>query len=288
MTDRRVAWCSLLAVLLLTAPASADVFHFSTDGPDGRMAAGSRPATPGKTEIEAADDFVTSQMTTIQHASFTGLVTGAAGPGIVGEVTVEIYRVFPLDSTNPPSGAVPTRVNSPSDGAFASADSAATLTFSTTTLTATFTASSSVLNGINPLPNPTTGGESAVTGQEVTFDVTFNPPLVLPANHYFFVPQVQVTGGEFYWLSAAKPISATGTPFASDLQSWIRDAALAPDWLRIGTDIVGGVTPPTFNAAFSLDGETVAAPAPVPALSTLGLLVLSLLLAGVAIFRLRS
>lgn len=50
-------------------------------------------------------------------------------------------------------------------------------------------------------------------------------------------------------------------PFAGDLQAWIRNADLAPDWLRIGTDIIGpatlGATPPTFNMAFSLSGETV-------------------------------
>src|SRR5262249_38404254 len=49
-----------------------------------------------------------------------------------------------------------------------------------------------------------------------------------------------------------------GTPFpagATDLQSWMRDdPSLAPDWLRIGTDIIGGTT---FNASFSLSGETV-------------------------------
>jgi hypothetical protein len=38
-----------------------------------------------------------------------------------------------------------------------------------------------------------------------------------------------------------------------DLQSWIRNDALAPDWLRIGTDITGQGP---FNAAFSLSGET--------------------------------
>ena len=189
MTDRRVAWSCLLAVLLLAAPASAGVFHFSTGDTDGRMAAASRPPAGG-TEIEAADDFETSQTTTIQHASFTGLITGAVTPGVIGEVTVEIYRVFPLDSTNPPSGHAPTRVNSPSDVAFKAADSAAaTLTFSTATISATFSASNSVLNGINPVPGQTTGGEGAVTGEEVRFDVTFNPPLVLPADHYFFVPR---------------------------------------------------------------------------------------------------
>jgi hypothetical protein len=40
-----------------------------------------------------------------------------------------------------------------------------------------------------------------------------------------------------------------------DLQSWMRDdPPLAPDWLRIGTDIIGGAA---FNASFSLFGDTV-------------------------------
>ena len=48
---------------------------------------------------------------------------------------------------------------------------------------------------------------------------------------------------------------APGTPFTTgtDLQSWIRNDALAPDWLRIGTDITHQGP---FNAAFSLSGET--------------------------------
>jgi PEP-CTERM motif len=49
-----------------------------------------------------------------------------------------------------------------------------------------------------------------------------------------------------------------------DLQSWTRDAALEPDWLRVGTDIVGppptGGAAPTFNAAFSLSGAAVPEP----------------------------
>ena len=53
-------------------------------------------------------------------------------------------------------------------------------------------------------------------------------------------------------------------PGVTDLQSSTRDDIspnnLAPDWLRVGTDIVGGTTPPTFNAAFSLTG-TVPEPA---------------------------
>src|SRR5439155_16855691 len=115
------------------------------------------------------------------------------------------------------------------------------------------TASNSILNGINPAPNQTTGGEGPVTGQEVVFDIDFTTPFNLPPGHYFFVPTVQLTSGEFFWLSAPRPIVAPGTPFGPDLQSWIRNDALAPDWLRIGTDITGQGP---FNAAFSLSGET--------------------------------
>jgi hypothetical protein len=43
-----------------------------------------------------------------------------------------------------------------------------------------------------------------------------------------------------------------------DLQAWIRNSDLAPDWLRIGTDIIGGTPAPTFNMTFSLVGATIA------------------------------
>ena len=57
-------------------------------------------------------------------------------------------------------------------------------------------------------------------------------------------------GAQFYWLSASRPISGAGTtPFAPDLQAWTGDAFLDPDWLRVGTDIVGGAPAPQFNAA---------------------------------------
>jgi hypothetical protein len=38
------------------------------------------------------------------------------------------------------------------------------------------------------------------------------------------------------------------------LQAWIRNADLAPDWLRIGTDIIGTGT---FNMTFSLAGNSI-------------------------------
>ncbi len=262
----------LSAALLVTATsANATPFYFSTGDPDARIAMASEPAKangliPG---VEAADDFVLAKNTSITGATFTGLLTGGASALDIAGVGVEIYRVFPNDSdlgrtTGSPvfsTNQVPTRVNSPSDVDFDVRDSAAnTLSFAVNTLTATFTANNSVHLGINPSPGQTTGGEGAVTGMEVQFDVTFLTPLDLAADHYFFVPQVQLTNGDFLWLSAPRPIVAPGTPFAPDLQTWIRNDTLAPDWLRVGTDIIGGNPAPTFNAAFSLSGNVVPEP----------------------------
>ncbi len=263
---------ALVSGLAIPVPAVAEPFFFSTGDPTGLMASATRPDTAGKFEIESADDFVLASPTAIKSATFTGLLTGA-NPSI-GEVVVEVYRVFPKDSdAGRTSGSptfstdkVPTRVNAPSDVAFASRDSAAgELSVTTKVLATSFTASNSVQpGGIHPKPGQTTGGDGPVTGQEVQFSVDLNP-FNLPADHYFFVPQVAVSGGEFLWLSGQRPIVAPGTPFAPDLQSWTRDAMLDPDWLRIGTDIVGGTT---FNAAFSLNGEMIPEPASLALLGT--------------------
>ena len=173
--------CGLVLAGLVTSRASADLLLFDTGAPDGRMAMASRPPSAG-TEIEAADDFIASNPFTVNSATFTGLVTGANPT--VGEVVVEIYRVFPKDSDTVRTIQVLTRANSPSDNTFTSRDSVgAQLTFMTTALNATFTASNSVLNGINKAPNQTTGGEGPVTGQEVKFTVNFTTPLILPAKN---------------------------------------------------------------------------------------------------------
>jgi hypothetical protein len=250
----------------------ADTFSFSTGTPDGKMAAATRPDAPGKFEIETGDDFVLASEGIINSATFVGLLSGGA---TIGEVRVEIYRVFPNDSdvsrtSGPPTFStprVPTRVNSPSDVEFDDRDTASgNLTFTTALLNASFTAANSVMpGGIHPMPGQTTGGNGPVTGEEVQFNVDFTNPFNLPADHYFFVPQVQVIepSGEFFWLSAPRPIVPPGTPFppgVTDLQAWTRDQFLDPDWLRVGTDIVGGATPPTFNMTFSLNGTTVPEP----------------------------
>jgi hypothetical protein len=267
--------------------AGATIYDNNT--PNGLMATASRLGSATQSEIESADDFLLTSPTKITGASFTGLVPTQF---TVGRVSIEIYRIFPADSdvnrtSGPPTfstNQVPTRVNSPADVAFASRISTAGggLTFTTTTLSPSFGAANSVVNGINPTPNQTTHGEGVVLGTEVRFDVTFTTPFDLAAEHYFFVPQVELDTGSFLWLSAPKPI-VNGFAFAPDLQTWIRDEDLDPDWLRVGTDIVGGTTPPTFNAAFALFGDVEAVPEP----GTLPLLAMALLALGLLARRAR-
>jgi hypothetical protein len=262
---------------LFALPAAADTTFFSTGNPDGKMATATRPSSAGKFEIESADDFVLTHTTSITDATFTGLLSGGATVSDIGEVRVEIYLVFPKNSdvgrtSGPPTFStpnVPTRVNSPSDVELADRDNTSgNLTFTAGDL-GTLTAANSVQpGGIHPKPGQTTGGNGAITGDEVRFDISFTTPFTLPADHYFFVPQVEVTdpNGNFFWLSAPRPIVAPGIPFPpgfTDLQSWTRDdsaGGIAPDWLRVGQDIVGGTPFPTFNAAFSLSGTVVPEP----------------------------
>src|SRR5713101_480848 len=244
-------------VLVLTASrASAESFTFSTGSPDGLIATLSRPASAGMVQTETADDFALSQCVLINQATFTGLLPSGAPLSSITDVEVEIYHVFPVDSDQSRTPAVVTRTNSPSDVEISDATRDSlnnSLSASTTLVSSVFTALNSVVDGIFPSPNQFTGGEGSVTGEEVTITVTFNPPILLPADPYFFRPEVELSSGNFLWLSAPKPIVAPGTPFAPDRQSWIRNDNLAPDWSRIGTDITHQGP---FNASFSLSGVT--------------------------------
>src|ERR1700684_2929066 len=104
----------VMIAALLAAPISADTIFFSTGNPDGKIAVASRPDSAGPIEIEAGDDFVLTSDTSLRSATFTGRFTGNEA---VGQVRVEIYRVFPLDSdvgrtSGPPTFStdlVPTR-----------------------------------------------------------------------------------------------------------------------------------------------------------------------------------
>ena len=261
----------LVVGMLGIAPATQAIpFSFSTGNPDGLVGTASRPDSAGF-EIETGDDFILPNTTTITGASILGLVSSGTALSDFTSAVLEIYRVFPSDSdvgrtSGPPTfstSAVPTRANSPSDVAFASAASGADFTTNVSLLAQSFTVANSVRpGGINPIPGQTTGGDGGQSGEEVLLTFALSNPFVLPAGHYFFVPQVDFgSDTDFLWLSAPKPIVAPGTSFLPDLQTWTRDEALSPDWLRVGTDIIGAGA---FNAAFTLTGVAAAVPEPPP------------------------
>jgi hypothetical protein len=263
---------SLIAATLtvgvwLATPAWASTFFFSTGNPDGRLGALSQRPSP--VETETADDFVLTQTTFISRATITGLIPLNAPLTNINNVEVELYHVFSLDSnvgrtSGPPTfstAQVPTRVNSPADVEIAAATrdgSSGTLGFTASLLEGSFLVTDTVVKNIFNHG----GSDGPRTGEEVEITITFTPPILLPAGHYFFRPEALVDGGDFLYLSAPRPIVAPGTPFpagVTDLQAWIRNSSLAPDWLRIGTDIIGGTPAPTFNMTFSLTGQTVPA-----------------------------
>jgi hypothetical protein len=250
---------TLTAGAWLATPAWADPFFFSTATPDGLLATLSQPESAGHLETETADDFILTETTSIAQATVTGLIPSGTPLENISNVEVEVYHVFPKESTDPPSGNVPSRANSPGDVEIDTATrdaSLGTLTFSASLMAADFAVLNSVVDGINPAPDNLTLGEGPASGDVVQITITFVPPIVLSADHYFFRPEVEVTDGDFLYLSAPKPIVAPGTPFTGDLQAWIRNSDLKPDWLRVGTDIIGGTPVQTFNMAFSLTGET--------------------------------
>lgn len=253
--------------ILLAGVARADgvTTLFTTGSPDGRMATLSQPSQGGFQETETADDFILGQNALVTGATIIGLApTGTSLAALDNaKVEIELYHIFPIDS-GPFDMRVPTRTNSPSDANFKAFDEAlGELSVTASILNSGFTAANSVVTGIHTIPNQTTGGEGPVTGEEVQYTITFATPFSIAAtDHIFFRPEVGLgaANGNFLWLSTPRP----GPVFTGDLQAWIRNTDLDPDWLRVGTDVVGGVTPPTFNMAFSLQGTPVQGTAPEP------------------------
>ena len=261
LRSRKLIGAMLTLGASLATPMWANPLSVNIGAPDGKLGALSRRPSTGKIETETADDFVLQQTTVIKGATINGLIPAGTPLANLLNVEVEIYHVFPLDSVFPPSGNVTSRVNSPSDVEIDSATrdrNAGTLSFQANVVKSNFSVANTVVNGIHKLPATlATLGEGPATGDEVEITITFTKPIVLPAGNYFFRPAIEVINGDFLYLSTPRPIVSPGTPFAGDRQAWIRNSNLTPDWLRIGTDIIGGATPPTFNMAFTLNGETI-------------------------------
>jgi hypothetical protein len=64
---------AVLALGLATPPARADLI-FNTGNPDGLIGTLSRSTSPGKIQTETAADFVLTQASRIDQATFTGLL----------------------------------------------------------------------------------------------------------------------------------------------------------------------------------------------------------------------
>src|SRR5215470_17673317 len=214
----------------LTTPLWASTFFFATGSPNGLLAALSRRPSAGKIETETADDFLLQETTVITQATIFGLLPVGTPLDNIRDVEVEVYHIFPEDSdvartSGPPAfstPAVPTRVNSPSDVEIDTATrerAAGTLATSPQILSANFMVSNTVVNKISVK----TGGEGPRSGEEVKITITFTTPIILPAGHYFFRPEVLLTSGDFLYLSGPRPIVSPGTPFLGDLQAWIRN-----------------------------------------------------------------
>ena len=166
------------------------------------MATATRPAAPANLRSSRPTTSFSRRPRQSPSATFTGLLSGAPRSSDIGEVVVEIYRVFPDHSdvgrtSGPPTSRRRTcrrasirRPMSHSD----SRDSQQRPQFLDHRPGRRFTALNSVQpGGIHPKPGQTTGGNGAVTGEEVQFNVTFTTPFDLPADHYFFVPQVEIS-----------------------------------------------------------------------------------------------
>jgi hypothetical protein len=179
-----------VVAMSLAAPVSAALFFFSTGNPDGRLGALSQQASSGSLETETADDFILSVATVINKATITGLIPLGTPLANITNIEVELYHVFPKDSAFPPSGNVPTRVNSPADVEIATDTrdgSAGTLSFTPSLLNSTFLVPNTVVKGINKIPNQTTGGEGPADWRRGS-DCHHLYPSALPVSRSLFLP----------------------------------------------------------------------------------------------------
>jgi hypothetical protein len=87
---------------------------------------------------------------------------------------------------------------SPSDveiGIATRAGNSGTLTFSANVLNSNFGVANTVVNNLKVATAPP-GGEGSTAGEEVEITITFTSPIILPAGHYFFRPEVLLTSGD--------------------------------------------------------------------------------------------
>jgi len=267
MRPARALHLSLLSLSFFASAAfAADTVLYNNDFPDGKIAT----ASGSPKGAESADDFILGAAATITSGSFTGLIPKTAN--IVG-VGVEIYGACTPGSgfagcTN--LGKAVTRLNSPTSEALPGTErttGTGTLSYAASLLNNGIGVVGSVVDGINAqtpnVPATLTGGDGPASGKEVRINFDLSEGIALPSGHYFFVPSVELDNGSFLQLSAYRTVGGEfgSTLITPDLQAWVRNDDIKNDWLRTGTDIIGGPTDPaTYNLAFRLVGTVVPEP----------------------------
>ena len=260
--------------ILIATPAAAQPFFFSTGLPDGKMATASRPSSAGKIEIEVGRRLRPDHADEPQQRHVHG--TPAHGRRAVG------HRRRPRRDLS----RLPQRLGrgphlGPADIQHAAGAHAGQLAFRHRIRRQERRREQSDVrrreSSSRPSPRPTrsstesTRVPASIRGATARSQVRKSSS-TWPSRRRSRWPPITSSSCPRYsyravisiWLSAPRPIVPPGTPFPAgftDLQEWIRNEDLAPDWLRVGADIVGGTPAPTFNATFSLSGQAVPEPA---------------------------
>src|SRR4029453_3529626 len=103
-----------------------------------------------KLETQTGDDFIITETTSIRRATITGLIPLGTPLSSIHNVEIEVCRVFPKDSIDPPSRNVPSRKHPPGERGVDSATrdgSLGTITFSTGVLSQSFSVLNTVVTG---------------------------------------------------------------------------------------------------------------------------------------------
>jgi hypothetical protein len=236
-----------LSVLFVALGATHAATLFDTGAPDGSVAAQSGARLGFTyTGFSTADDFILLNDSFVSGGTFTGLITPPIAFTDIVNVTIGIYSVSPTDAfgnPNPsPGGLLATR---------ASASGQITYTRESSDVD---TATRTVPTATRPIP---------FFGGGLTIDFAFPDPILLPAGHYFFSPQVVVTNvvpgppepGSFYWLSAPWPVGDPATDYSASFRG--NGDIGPPFWIPLSYALQDG----PYNTSFSLRGEATPEPA---------------------------
>jgi hypothetical protein len=228
-------------------------------------------------ETEAIDDFVINPAAfpsgfTVNRVRAQALLTDPNAQ--ITNLTVELYRTFPVDSNTTRSPQF-TRTNGPSDNGQDFADFASKegkLSFTRSVQNPTFVLDRTIepgADGKGVQVTDDTSGQLVLLDMSLGSGITLAPTNPFPsdnATHYWLELTAEVSSGEFYWVQGTFPRSVPGgAPAAGeDRQTWFTTELISPDFRRV-SDIINqqdGTTAPVFNSSMEIIGRAGAVPEP--------------------------